>query len=127
LSILALIRNLSDSIRYFDKKLSKEVEFETDNLAFDNNIGFIDAKEEEEEGPKKRKIRMNTPTDTKNMKYKIKNTLYNALLHYWDLFDGNALLACLLDPRFASEELNDELGYYFSLPEIHYKLGPFEW
>ncbi|CAG8560124.1 1091_t:CDS:2 [Cetraspora pellucida] len=27
----------------------------------------------------------------------------------------------------ALEELDDELDYYFSLPEIHYKLDPFKW
>jgi len=206
-SILALIRNLANSINHSadelsdelndelsDEELSEEVNFETNDLAFDNNIGFIDAKEEEEQGPKKRKININTPTNTKNMKHKIKNALYNALLHYWDLSDSDALLACLLDLRckklkFASptqkrqaettlydkynnlkslhqsstpsdkplsphndqdnqeeqhqiyqksffktifmqdtpEELNDELGHYLSLPEIHYKSNPFNW
>ncbi|RIB08818.1 hypothetical protein C2G38_2210624 [Gigaspora rosea] len=34
------------------------------------------------------------------MQYKIKNALYNTLLHYWDLSDNELFLACLLDPRF---------------------------
>ncbi|CAG8806392.1 8392_t:CDS:2 [Gigaspora margarita] len=31
------------------------------------------------------------------MKHKVKNALYNALLHYWSLSDGKVFLACLLD------------------------------
>ncbi|CAG8850344.1 2350_t:CDS:2, partial [Gigaspora margarita] len=86
LSILGLMRNLTSSTSYTNDELS-EVNFETDDLAFDNNIGFIDAEKEEDEGPKKRKININTPTNIKNMKHKIKNALYSALLHYWDLSD----------------------------------------
>ncbi|CAG8456657.1 7011_t:CDS:2, partial [Cetraspora pellucida] len=42
---------------------------------------------------------INTPTNTANMRHKIKNALYSALLHYWNLSDDEVFLACLLDPR----------------------------
>ncbi|CAG8560195.1 17814_t:CDS:2, partial [Cetraspora pellucida] len=106
-SILKLMQKLigptsysdEEPLRYSDEELNNEVNFETDDLAFDNDIGFTDAQEEEEKDPKKRKININTPTNTVNMRYRIKNALYNALLHYWDLSDNEVLLACLLDPR----------------------------
>ncbi|CAG8850289.1 38582_t:CDS:2, partial [Gigaspora margarita] len=98
LSILALMQELSSSICYSVEELN-EVDFETDDFAFDENIGFVDAQEEEEEGPKKRRISINTPTNTANMKHKVKNALYNTLLHYWDLSDGEVFLACLLNLR----------------------------
>ncbi|RIB28603.1 hypothetical protein C2G38_2314135 [Gigaspora rosea] len=98
-SILVLIQNLASSTSSSDEELNDEIDFETDDSAFDEDIGFIAAQEEEEEGPKKRKISINTPTNTANMRHKIKNALYSALLHYWDLSDGEVFLACLLDPK----------------------------
>ncbi|CAG8723982.1 7585_t:CDS:2, partial [Dentiscutata heterogama] len=66
-----------------------------------------------------------------------------------DLSNSNIFLVCLLDPRCkklrsavptqrcqteptvfmqdTSEELNDKLDNYLSLPEIHYKSNPFNW
>ncbi|CAG8546650.1 4637_t:CDS:2 [Dentiscutata heterogama] len=80
---------------------SNNINFEMPDLVFDNNVRFVDAQEEEEEGgPKGRKIEINTPIDVTNMQHKIKNALYNALLHYWDLSDEELFLAYLLDPRF---------------------------
>ncbi|CAG8790343.1 44766_t:CDS:2, partial [Gigaspora margarita] len=75
------------------------VNFETTDLVFDDNIEFVDAQKEDEGGPKDRKIKINAPIDVTNMQYKIKNALYNALLHYWNLSDNELFLACLLDPR----------------------------
>ncbi|CAG8838863.1 8976_t:CDS:1, partial [Gigaspora margarita] len=79
---------------------SDYVNFKTTDLVFDDNIEFVDAQEEDEGGPKDRKIKINAPIDVTNKQYKIKNALYNALLYYWDLSDNKLFLACLLDPRF---------------------------
>ncbi|CAG8550960.1 16324_t:CDS:2 [Cetraspora pellucida] len=38
-------------------------------------------------------------TDNELNEYKIKNTLYSALLHYCDLSDDDAFFVCLLDSR----------------------------
>ncbi|CAG8831746.1 6392_t:CDS:2, partial [Gigaspora margarita] len=62
-SILALMQKLSSSICYSVEELN-EVDFKTNDLAFDENIGF----------------------------HKVKNALYNALLYYWDLSDAEAAL-----------------------------------
>ncbi|CAG8798897.1 14779_t:CDS:1 [Gigaspora margarita] len=99
LSILALMQNLTSLTSSSDEELNDEIDFETDDSVFNEDIRFIDAQEEEEEGPKKRKISINTPTNTANIEHKIKNALYSALLHYWDLFDSEVFLTCLLDPK----------------------------
>ncbi|CAG8762506.1 15997_t:CDS:2, partial [Cetraspora pellucida] len=82
-----------DEPESYSDELTNEVNFETDDLAFDNDVGFTDAQEEEEEGSKKKKININTPTNIVNMRFRIKNALYNALLHYWDLSNDELLLA----------------------------------
>ncbi|CAG8812985.1 30559_t:CDS:2, partial [Gigaspora margarita] len=91
-------KRLDCSMKYSDE--SDYVNFETTDLVFNNNIEFVDAQEKNKGGPKDRKIKINAPIDVTNMQYKIKNALYNALLHYWDLSDNELFFACLLDPRF---------------------------
>lgn len=97
-SILGLIEKLDISADYWEES-NNVVDFETTDLVFDDNVRFVDAQEEEEDGPKGRKVQINTPIDVTDMKPKIKNALYHALLHYWDLSDGEVFLAYLLDPR----------------------------
>ncbi|CAG8722219.1 19642_t:CDS:1, partial [Racocetra fulgida] len=97
-SILGLMDKLDCSTDHLDEL--NNINFEMPDLVFDNNVGFVDAQEEEEGGPKGRKIKINTPIDVTNMQHKIKNALYNALLHYWDFSDEELFLAYLLDPRF---------------------------
>ncbi|CAG8812870.1 5615_t:CDS:2, partial [Cetraspora pellucida] len=96
--ILGLINKLDCSTDYFDE--SNDINFETSDLAFDNNVGFVDAQEEEKGSPKERKIKINTPIDITNIQCKIKNALYNALLHYWNFSKEELFLAYLLNLRF---------------------------
>ncbi|CAG8802653.1 24334_t:CDS:1, partial [Racocetra persica] len=98
-SILALMEKL-DCFTSNLEKSNNTLNFETTNFVFDDNVRFTDAREEGEDGSKERKIKINTPTDVIDMKHKIKNSLYSALLHYWDLSDDEVFIACLLDPRF---------------------------
>ncbi|CAG8805546.1 19806_t:CDS:2, partial [Cetraspora pellucida] len=49
--------------------------------------------------PKKRQIKINTPTNTNGLLDHIKLSLYKALLHYWPTPDINIYLAYQLDPR----------------------------
>ncbi|CAG8488307.1 8947_t:CDS:1 [Racocetra persica] len=99
----SLISNTSNS-----DKLKNKIDYETDDLAFDDDIRFINVQEEEKEGFKKRNICINMSTDTTNIRFKIKNALYNALLYYWNLLNDKVLLACLLDPRYKK--------LYFAIP-----------
>ncbi|CAG8554877.1 8804_t:CDS:2, partial [Cetraspora pellucida] len=116
-SILGLMNKLGCSIEGSDK-LNNTINFEMNNLVFNDNVGFVDAQEEEEGGPKGRKIKINTPIDVTNMQHKIKNTLYNALLHYWDLSDEELFLAYLLDLSLKSlhqsslTQTNQPLDFY---------------
>ncbi|RIB24793.1 hypothetical protein C2G38_2167669 [Gigaspora rosea] len=73
-SILGLMEKLDCSMKYSDEL--DYVNFETTDLVFDDNVEFVMHKK------------------------RMKNALYNALLHYWDLSDNELFLACLLDPRF---------------------------
>ncbi|KAF0552908.1 zinc finger bed domain-containing protein 1-like [Gigaspora margarita] len=97
-SILGLIEKLDCSMEDSDK--SNYINFETTDLVFDDNVEFVDAQEEDEGSSKERKIKINAPIDVTNMQHKIKNVLYNALLHCWNLSDNELFLACLLDLRF---------------------------
>ncbi|CAG8750834.1 20207_t:CDS:2, partial [Cetraspora pellucida] len=97
-SILGLMDKLDCSTDHLNE--SNNINFEMPDLVFDNNVGFVDAQKEEEGGPKGKKIKINTPIDVTNMQHKIKNALYNALLHYWDFSDEELFLAYLLDLRF---------------------------
>ncbi|CAG8567843.1 7663_t:CDS:1, partial [Racocetra fulgida] len=99
LSILALMERLDCSTRNLEKS-NDTLNFETTDLVFDDNVGFTDTYKEEEDGSKERKIKINTPTVVIDIKHKIKNSLYSALLHYWDLSNDEVFIACLLDPRF---------------------------
>ncbi|CAG8450078.1 335_t:CDS:2 [Scutellospora calospora] len=77
-SILGLMDKLDCSIDYLDE--SNNINFEMPDLVFDNNVEFVDSQEEEESGPKGRKIKINTPID--------------------DFSDEELFLAYLLDLRF---------------------------
>ncbi|CAG8840558.1 22626_t:CDS:2, partial [Cetraspora pellucida] len=60
-SILGLMDKLDCSTDHLDE--SNNINFEMPDLVFDNNVGFVDAQEEEEDSPKGRKIKINTPID----------------------------------------------------------------
>ncbi|CAG8503195.1 8170_t:CDS:2 [Scutellospora calospora] len=77
-SILELIEKLDYSIDYSNE--SNYVNFETIDLVFDDNVGYVYAQKEEEGSPKDRKIKINTPID--------------------NLSDNKLFLAYLLDLRF---------------------------
>ncbi|CAG8584307.1 9965_t:CDS:1 [Gigaspora margarita] len=98
LSILELMKRLNCSASNLEEQ--DALNFKTTDLVFDYNIRFIDAYEEKEDSPKERKIKINTPINVIDMKQKIKNSLYSALLHYWDLSNDEVFIMCLLDPRF---------------------------
>ncbi|CAG8603250.1 3887_t:CDS:2 [Cetraspora pellucida] len=46
-SILALMQKLASSTSSYDEELDDEINFKTDDLAFDEDVGYVDAQEEE--------------------------------------------------------------------------------
>ncbi|CAG8576695.1 24803_t:CDS:2, partial [Racocetra persica] len=92
---LGLMEKLGCSTNYPNKSIY--INFEITDLVFDDNVGFVVAQKKEEDGSKERKIKINSPINITNMQHKIKNTLYDVLLHYWDLSNNELFLAYLLD------------------------------
>ncbi|CAG8737173.1 3268_t:CDS:1, partial [Racocetra fulgida] len=79
LLITALKIKLCPITQDFDLTL----DFNSDNNAFDNDLEYEDDEEEITVGLKKRRIKINTPTNTSGLQDHIKLSLYKALLHYW--------------------------------------------
>jgi hypothetical protein len=88
------------------------IDLTSPNTAFDDDLGYEDAPEDEPvtQQPKRRKININTPQDCFILEKKVKAALYQSINHYWDVPQEHGMLAALLDPRlkdleFASEAL----------------------
>ena len=82
------------------------VDLTSPNTAFDDDVGYEDAPEDEPitERPKRRKININTPQDCANLENRVKSALYQSINHYWDVPQEQGMLAALLDPRFKELE-----------------------
>lgn len=82
------------------------VDLTNPNTAFDDDVGYEDAPEDEPttERPKRRKININTPQDCVNLENHVKEALYQSINHYWDVPQEQGMLAALLDPRFKELE-----------------------
>ena len=80
----------------------KVVDLTSPNTAFDDDVGYEDAPDDEPitERPKRRKININTPQDCTNLEKHVKAALYQSINHYWDVPQEQGMLAALLDPRF---------------------------
>lgn len=82
------------------------------DMAFDDDVGYEDADEDDvtDDQSKRRKIKINTPQNCKDLILNVKNALYKSITHYWDIPEDYGLIATLLDPRckflsFVSSEI----------------------
>src|SRR5436190_24332121 len=98
-SVLAMI---SKKILPNDDSNVEVVDLTGSNTAFDDDVGYEDAPDDEPitERPKHRKININTPQDCTNLEKHVKAALYQSINHYWDVSQEQEMLAALLDPRF---------------------------
>jgi hypothetical protein len=103
---------IKSRIYTYNKEQTDEIDITTQDTVFDENVGYVDAPEDEiyVNDSKGRKISIETPQDCKNLEKKVKNALYKAMNHYWDVPSENGMMGALLDPRckelqFASENL----------------------
>jgi len=107
-SVLAII---SKNLLPNDDSDVKIVDLTNPNTAFDDDVGYEDAPEDEPitERPKRRKININTPQDCTNLENRVKVTLYQSMNHYWEVPQEQGMLAALLDPRFKELEFASDL------------------
>ena len=98
-SVLAMI---SKKILPNDDSNVEVVDLTSPNTAFDDDVGYEDAPEDEPitERPKRRKININTPQYCTNLENRVKAALYQSMNHYWEVPQEQGMLAALLDPRF---------------------------
>jgi len=82
------------------------------NTVFDENIRYIDAPEDEINinYSKLRNISIESSQNCKDLEKRVKNTLYQAINHYWNILKEYGIIGVLLDPRckelrFVSENL----------------------
>jgi hypothetical protein len=80
------------------------------NTAFDDDVGYEDAPEDEiTQQPKRRKININVPQNCSGLEKRVKEALYQAINHYWEVPQEKGMLAALLDPRFKDLEFASEV------------------
>jgi len=79
---------------------------------FDEDVEYVDSPEDEIDinHPKGRRIFIETPQDCKNLEKNVRNALYKAMNHYWNIPNEFGMMGALLDPRckelrFASDRL----------------------
>ena len=67
-----------------DNSNVKIVDLTSPNTAFDDDVSYKDAPEDEliTERPKRRKININTPQDCANLENRVKVALYQSINHY---------------------------------------------
>src|SRR3954451_5133948 len=89
-----------------DDSNAEVIDLTSPNTAFDDDVGYEDAPEDEPitERPKRRKININTPQDCVNLENRVKEALYQSINHYWDVPQEQGMLAALLDPQFKELE-----------------------
>jgi hypothetical protein len=83
-SVLSVI---SQKIVPVDDSNVEVVDLTSPNTAFDDDVGYEDAPEDEPitEQPKCRKININKPQNCDNLEKCVKLALYQAINHYWDV------------------------------------------
>ncbi|CAG8769240.1 2984_t:CDS:2, partial [Funneliformis caledonium] len=92
-SLLAII---SKNIVLDDSSI-EVVDLTSPNTAFDDNVGYEDALEDE-------KININILQNCNDLKNRVKAALYQSINHYWKIPQEQGILATLLDPRFKNQE-----------------------
>ncbi|CAB5131700.1 unnamed protein product [Rhizophagus irregularis] len=103
-SVLAII---NQKILPDDNSDVEVIDLTSQNMAFDDDVGYEDAPEDEPISgqPIRRKININMPQNCINLDKRVKAALYQAMNHYWEVPQEQGMLAALLDPRFK------ELGF----------------
>ena len=98
-SILAMI---NQKILPDDDSNVEMIDLTSLNTAFDDDVGYEDAPEDEPISgqPKRRKISINTPQNCTDLEKRVKAALYQSMNHYWEVPQEQGMLAALLDPRF---------------------------
>ncbi|CAG8710338.1 12181_t:CDS:2 [Cetraspora pellucida] len=131
-SILGLINKLDCSTDYSNE--SNDINFETPDLAFDDNIGFVDAQKEEEAKAVLREkynnikslhqsllTLINQPLDFIEEQLLVENSRKELYQIYQKTFIKLIFMHNTVD------EPIDEISYYLSLPDASYNHNPFHW
>ncbi len=87
------------------------IDLTSPNTAFDDDIGYEDAPEDEPitQQPKRRRININVPQNCLDLEKRVKTALYQSINHYWEVPQEQGMLAALLDPRFKDLEFASEI------------------
>ncbi|RGB23335.1 hypothetical protein C1646_677191 [Rhizophagus diaphanus] len=93
LEVLGPFTKLTEKLEEFNNNL----DLETNNYAFEE-YQLEEADEDDEPGIR-RKIKINTPVNTRGLLDNIKANLYKALEKYYKVIEKEALISSLLDPR----------------------------
>jgi hypothetical protein len=106
-SVLAVI---SQNILPDDSNI-EVIDLTSPNTAFDDDIGYEDAPEDEPitEQPKHRKININISQTCLDLEKRIKMVLYQPINDYWEVPQEQGMLAALLDPQFKDLEFASEI------------------
>ena len=81
----------------FSPTINSNLDLETNDDAFENHQ--FEEVDEDDEPEARRKIKINTPTNTFGLLDSIKSNLYKALEKYYEVIEKEAFIATLLDPR----------------------------
>src|SRR5439155_25700970 len=86
------------------------VDLTSPNTAFDDDVSYEDAPEDEliTKRPKRRKININTSQDYANLENCVKAALYQSINHYWDVPQEQEMLAALLNSQFKELEFTSD-------------------
>jgi len=76
-----------------------DIDLATQDTVFDENVEYVDSPEDEinTKHPKGRKIFIETPQNCKNLERNVKNALYKAMNHYWNVPNEYGMMGALLD------------------------------
>ncbi|GBC42762.2 zinc finger BED domain-containing protein 1-like [Rhizophagus irregularis DAOM 181602=DAOM 197198] len=129
----------------FSLTINSNLDLETNDDAFENHQ--FEEVDEDDEPDARRKIKINTPTNTFGLLDDIKSNLYKALENYFEVIEKEALIAALLDPRkkkqhlqtmnkrslFSDDESHDlqtednEVERYLVMAQIKNDQDPLKW
>src|SRR5215213_212555 len=107
-SVLVII---SQKLLPDDNSNVEVVDLTSPNTAFDDDVGYEDAPEDEPISiqPKCRKININMPQNCTDLDKRVKAALYQSMNHYWEVPQEQGMLAALLDLRFKELEFASDL------------------